>query len=147
MGVGIAYVLSAAGFDVAVVEPDVGRQGAIRARVTEISEAGVRRGAIGADEVVGLAERLTVVARLEDAPARSAILVEAVPESLELKQAVLARAEGLEPGLLGTNTSSISIDEIASGLAYPRTADRTALLQSGMGQPTRGDRRGRPDRR
>jgi 3-hydroxybutyryl-CoA dehydrogenase len=46
-------------------------------------------------------------------------VVEAVPEQLELKKTVLGAAERLEPALLGSNTSSISIAALAEDLTGP----------------------------
>jgi 3-hydroxybutyryl-CoA dehydrogenase len=48
------------------------------------------------------------------------LVVEAVPESVELKAAVLDRVEAIAPGAaLATNTSSLSVDRLAAGLARP----------------------------
>jgi 3-hydroxybutyryl-CoA dehydrogenase len=49
-----------------------------------------------------------------------ALVVESVPETPELKATVLAAAEARNPRLLATNTSSISIDSLAAGLARPQ---------------------------
>ena len=45
--------------------------------------------------------------------------MEAVPERLEQKRAVLRDAAALHPALLGSNTSSIAIGELAAGLDAP----------------------------
>lgn len=45
--------------------------------------------------------------------------MEAVPERLEEKRAVLRDAAALNPALLGSNTSSIAIGELAAGLDAP----------------------------
>jgi 3-hydroxybutyryl-CoA dehydrogenase/5-formyl-3-hydroxy-2-methylpyridine 4-carboxylate dehydrogenase len=49
------------------------------------------------------------------------IVVEAVPEKLELKQQVLAEVEGLirDDAIIASNTSGIPITKIADGLAHP----------------------------
>jgi len=47
------------------------------------------------------------------------LVIETVPEQLELKREVLRAAEALEPAILASNTSSLSIDELAIGLAQP----------------------------
>jgi 3-hydroxybutyryl-CoA dehydrogenase len=47
------------------------------------------------------------------------IVIEAVPEQAALKQRVLRMAEEHEPTMLASNTSGISIDELAAGLRRP----------------------------
>ena len=47
------------------------------------------------------------------------VIVEAVPERLDLKRSVLAAAADRRPALLATNTSSISIAELAGALTDP----------------------------
>src|SRR5215211_3149781 len=58
---------------------------------------------------------------LDDACAGGDIIIEAVPEQLELKQDVLTRAEreSAPTSLLATNTSSLSIRELQQVLARP----------------------------
>jgi len=56
---------------------------------------------------------------IEDLPAGLDLIVEAVPEQLELKRAVLARCALREPLMLATNTSGLSIDELSAGLPAP----------------------------
>jgi len=62
---------------------------------------------------------MSAVGVLDDLPAGPDVVVEAVPERLDLKREVLAAAEALGPALLGTNTSSIPIRELAVGLTRP----------------------------
>src|SRR5205085_10205197 len=49
------------------------------------------------------------------------LMIEAAPENLELKQSLLRKAEALldSNGIFATNTSSLSIGEIASAAARP----------------------------
>jgi 3-hydroxybutyryl-CoA dehydrogenase len=47
------------------------------------------------------------------------VVIEAVPERIELKQQVLARAEALDPALLASNTSALSIGTLARVLQTP----------------------------
>ena len=56
---------------------------------------------------------------IEDLPAGLDLIVEAVPEQLELKRSVLARCALREPLLLATNTSGLSIDKLAVELPVP----------------------------
>jgi 3-hydroxybutyryl-CoA dehydrogenase len=122
MGVGITQLLLGVGVQVVLVEPTVETVAAARSRVaaavTRAAQAG-RPGAAGTESL----ERLVVQSGFAGAAAVQ-LVVEAVPEDLQLKRAVLAEASAACPdALLATNTSSLSIDKLAVGLADP-----TALI-------------------
>jgi 3-hydroxybutyryl-CoA dehydrogenase len=119
MGAGIASALARAGLDTELVEPGEALAAAGVERAREVLADGVARERIAAEDGAAAAARLRPVVGLERATPRPRVLIEAVPERLELKREVLAAAESLEPGLLATNTSGISIDALASGLADP----------------------------
>ncbi|MFI0791814.1 3-hydroxyacyl-CoA dehydrogenase family protein [Micromonospora rubida] len=119
MGLGIAYVAAGAGYRVELVEVDPDRATAAEARLGELWDRAVRRGKLAADEAAAHRGRVTLVASLGAVAPEPDVVVEAVPERLELKRAVLRAATGLRPALLGSNTSSISIAELATGLDRP----------------------------
>ncbi len=120
MGAGIAQVFLAAGARVAVVEAGDEAAAAARGRVTDGLEEAARRGKLDGD-VAGVLDRLTVV----DSPAaldpETGLVVEAVPERADLKAEVLGAAEAaVSPdAVLATNTSSLSVTELASALERP----------------------------
>jgi 3-hydroxybutyryl-CoA dehydrogenase len=121
MGLGIAYVLAAAGDDVMIVEPDAGRAAAAVASLTGVAESAVSRGKLedtAAKELIG---RLSVVGAIAELPATGAdLVIEAVPERVDLKKAILRDLEDhCAPAILATNTSGLSIDELAGVLAHP----------------------------
>ena len=66
------------------------------------------------------------------------LIIEAVPEKLELKQKVYAGLEPkMKPGaILATNTSSIPLQDLRTTLAAAGAAARPALLQSGVAAAT-----------
>ncbi|MGH3648202.1 MAG: 3-hydroxyacyl-CoA dehydrogenase family protein [Micromonosporaceae bacterium] len=119
MGAGIAYVAANAGYQVEIVELDPERAESALATLDGIWEKAVARGKLTADAAASGRSLLSTVDSLGAVAERPDVLVEAVPERLELKRAVLAEAESRRPVLLGSNTSSISIDELAAGLADP----------------------------
>ncbi|WP_405114779.1 3-hydroxyacyl-CoA dehydrogenase family protein [Micromonospora sp. NBC_01405] len=119
MGLGIAYVAAGAGYHVELVEVDADRATAAEARLGELWDRAVRRGKLAADEAAAHRGRVTLVASLGAVAPEPDVVVEAVPERLELKRAVLRAAAALRPALLGSNTSSISIGELAAGLDRP----------------------------
>jgi 3-hydroxybutyryl-CoA dehydrogenase len=119
MGSGIAHALLLAGSAVTVVERDESETAAARRRIESAVEASAARGRLTGtvDEVVG---RLTTAAD-RDAFTGCALVIEAVPEMLELKTEALADIERrLDPqAVLASNTSSMSIELIADALARP----------------------------
>nr|BFF08824.1 hypothetical protein GCM10025699_01270 [Microbacterium flavescens] len=119
MGAGIAHAFALAGADVVVVERDEEAAGAASARVLEALRRSVDRGTTSRPINV-LAAALTTATDAA-AFAGCGLVVEAVPEDRELKVAALSRAErALEAGaVLATNTSSISIDDLAAALERP----------------------------
>jgi 3-hydroxybutyryl-CoA dehydrogenase len=119
MGAGIASVLARAGVETELVEPDQRLAAAGVERARTMLADGVARGRITAADGEAAATRLRGVAGLERATPRPRLVVEAVPEQLELKREVLVAAERLRPALLATNTSGISIDTLAAPLADP----------------------------
>ncbi|AEB42211.1 MULTISPECIES: 3-hydroxyacyl-CoA dehydrogenase family protein [Micromonospora] len=119
MGLGIAYVAAGAGYAVELVELDRARGEAAVERLAQLWERAVQRGKLTAEQAAANRASVTLRAGLGEVAPEPAVIVEAVPERLELKRAVLAEAERLEPALLGSNTSSIAIAELAGELARP----------------------------
>ncbi|WP_136707414.1 3-hydroxyacyl-CoA dehydrogenase family protein [Agromyces sp. H66] len=119
MGAGIAHAFLLAGSRVTVVERDADAAAAASKRVLESVEASVARGT--ADEDAGvLGARFATSTDVADF-ARCGLVVEAVPEDLDLKIDALTRVEAqLAPdAALASNTSSISIDQLAALLERP----------------------------
>ena len=119
MGVGIAYVFAAAGCPTVVVEPDPGRASGVDRVAREQAAQGVARGKLTPAQADEVPARLSVVSSVEDLPEGLDLLVESVPERLELKHAVLAAASARRPRVLATNTSALSVDELAGRLPQP----------------------------
>ena len=119
MGAGIAHAFALAGAAVTVVERDADAAAAASARLLESLRRSVERGATdrALDELGAAVEATTDAAGV----AGCGLVVEAVPEDRALKVEALRRAERvLAPeAALATNTSSISIDDLASSLARP----------------------------
>ncbi|PGH44044.1 3-hydroxybutyryl-CoA dehydrogenase [Micromonospora sp. WMMA1996] len=119
MGLGIAYVAAGAGYAVELVEVDPARGADAVRRLGELWERGVRRGKLTEEAATANRARVTLRAGLAEVAEEPDVIVEAVPERLDLKRAVLREAEGRRPVLLGSNTSSIPIAELADGLDRP----------------------------
>jgi len=119
MGIGIAYVAASAGYAVELVEIDVERGRAALNTLHTLWGRAVDRGKLSTAEAAAGRGRLTVRRELAEVAAGPDVIVEAVPERLLLKRTVLAAAEARQPALLATNTSSIPIAELATGLSAP----------------------------
>jgi 3-hydroxybutyryl-CoA dehydrogenase len=121
MGHGIAQVFAAAGHQVTLADASMEAAERGLARIRANLEEGVHRGKIDAAAVTGHISRIRTTDRLEEAAAGAAIIIEAVPERLELKQDVLRRAEQAAGAgtLLATNTSSLAIGEMQQVLERP----------------------------
>jgi 3-hydroxybutyryl-CoA dehydrogenase len=118
MGAGIAHTFLAAGCQVVVVESDGETAQAARQRVVSSLGKAADRGLLGERADVA-ATRLTTTSDTA-ALADVGLVIEAVPEDTALKLAVLRQVERVAPdAVLATNTSSLSIDTIADGLAAP----------------------------
>jgi 3-hydroxybutyryl-CoA dehydrogenase len=119
MGAGIASVLARAGIRTEVVEinRELAEDGAARAH--KVIEDGVARDRITPADGAAARALIAPCVGIENATPQPALVIEAVPERTDLKRQVLVAAERLEPTLLATNTSGISIDELAGALADP----------------------------
>lgn len=119
MGVGIAYVAAQAGMDAFVVEPDDSRADALRKTVADAVASAIGRGKLDAASGAALEARIHRLKSVEEVPEQLPLIVESVPERLDLKLDVLSRASARSPGLLATNTSAMSIDRLAEAVRDP----------------------------
>ncbi|RMG13972.1 MAG: 3-hydroxyacyl-CoA dehydrogenase family protein [Planctomycetota bacterium] len=121
MGHGIAQVLAQAGYEVRLRDLERERLEAALGKVQANLEGAVARGKLPADQVASILGRIRVETELEAALAGAHIVVEAIPEDLELKKRVLAEVSAVAPTLelVGTNTSSLPVTEIAQATAAP----------------------------
>jgi 3-hydroxybutyryl-CoA dehydrogenase len=119
MGAGIAYVSAQAGGRVFVVEPDEARAEGLRRTIQGAVSSAIQRDRMDDQKGRALAARIERVAAVEQLAAGLDLIVESVPERLELKLDVLARVAARAPALIATNTSSLSIDRLAEAVADP----------------------------
>jgi 3-hydroxybutyryl-CoA dehydrogenase len=120
MGAGIAQVFAAAGARVTLVEDNANAANLAYERVVDSLTKAAERGKLDVDPVTVL-ERLAVVTDIGGLPPNVDLVVEAVPENAELKIEVLTRVEKAVGAstVLATNTSSLSITELAAALKDP----------------------------
>lgn len=115
MGHGIGQVHAAIGREVTLYEPDLARAEAGRERIAANLDRAVAKGKLDAasrDESMG---RVAATSDLA-AAATADLVVEAVFEDVDVKQALWREIDGIAPAatIFASNTSSISIDTLAS---------------------------------
>ena len=120
MGRGIAAACAVAGFETAVYEADPAARDRLRPAIEASWQRAVASGKLEAERVREAGARLSLVGSVEEA-AGASLVIEAVPESLELKERIFRELDRLLPRatFLGSNTSSLSIDAIARATAAP----------------------------
>ena len=122
MGTGIAHGFIASGHAVTLVDNQAAALERAKAGIGKILADGVRLGkSTEADASAALA-RLQLAASLSGAPASTQLVVETATEKLDIKQAIMREAEGLfgPDTVLATNTSALSITEIAAAIKTPK---------------------------
>ncbi|MCE5291638.1 MAG: 3-hydroxybutyryl-CoA dehydrogenase [Nocardiaceae bacterium] len=119
MGMGIAEVNAAAGLTVVVRDLAQFLDGA-KQRIESSLNGQIKRGRIDEAKRDAILSRITFTSELSDV-ADCDLILEAVPESPELKKSVLAELDALvNPDVvIGTNTSSIPIAELAAAVKNP----------------------------
>lgn len=121
MGHGIAQVSAQAGYQVTLYDLTEDAVAAGRARIDKNLTKGIAKGKVSEEERAEALQRITTTTSVEAAAERADLLIEAIPEKLELKQQLFQRCGAVAPAtaIYGTNTSSISIARIAQGAPDP----------------------------
>jgi 3-hydroxybutyryl-CoA dehydrogenase len=119
MGHGIAHVAALAGSNVVLydVTLDAAQKGFNKVKGN--LEKGVEKGKLSGDVATAALSRISLSESLEDFKGCS-LIVEAIPEKIELKQELFKSLDGIVPdAILATNTSSLSVAKIASAVHNP----------------------------
>ncbi|HET9984944.1 MAG TPA: 3-hydroxybutyryl-CoA dehydrogenase [Longimicrobiales bacterium] len=122
MGNGIAHVFAQHGHAVTLVDVSEARLGDAVRTIAANLDRQVKKGALSPEAKDETLERLRTATSL-DVAADSDLVIEAVPERLELKAEIFGRVDEVAPegAILASNTSSISITTLG---AFTRRADR-----------------------
>ncbi len=120
MGAGIVEVFARSGLDVTGVEIDEEALARGRAHIEGSTSRALDRGKIDEAGRTELLSRITFSTNLEDL-AEAELVVEAVPEHLDLKAEVFSKLDAICPPdtILATNTSSLSVTEISVATGRP----------------------------
>ncbi len=124
MGHGIAYVAALAGCRVCLTDASPEQLARAIQHIERAFDKAIEKGKCSSDQRNKALERLTTVSSAEECAADATIVIEAIPERLDLKQTLFATLERVVSAetLLASNTSSLSIGEIAAPLAHPDRA-------------------------
>ena len=116
MGAGIALVAARAGFTTIAYDLSSDALGRARDQSARFLETSVARRKLSGEERDAILERLSATATLEDLGAAD-LIIEAVFEDLATKKSLMGRLGALCPAhtILASNTSTLSITEIAAG--------------------------------
>lgn len=119
MGRGIAALCVWKGFETAIHDAVPAAAQAAPAAIGEILARSRARGKMSEGEEAAARGRLAVAPSLS-AAGRADLVIEAAPESLEIKRGLFAELDrSPEPAVLATNTSSLSIARIAAATSNP----------------------------
>jgi 3-hydroxybutyryl-CoA dehydrogenase len=104
----------------AVYEADANARRSLRSTIESSWKRAVEKGKLSSEAAARGAGRLEIREALE-VPAGCALVLEAVPEQLELKRSLFTALDGLagEETILGSNTSSLSIASLAQSTRHP----------------------------
>jgi 3-hydroxybutyryl-CoA dehydrogenase len=121
MGHGIAQVAAVSGLDVRLYDVTEEAAAAGRARIAANLDKGVQLGKVAADVRDLALARITTTGELAAACDGADLVVEAVPEDLELKRRLFAAIDGVAPAhaLYASNTSSLPLAAIADAVGDP----------------------------
>src|SRR5471030_1738307 len=108
MGRGIAYLAAISGFDTIVHDVDGASLDSAKASIESLLRKGVENGKIDPASADEARDRVEYGPDLESALRGADLVIEAVPEVLELKQELFAQADLFcgEETILASNTSS-----------------------------------------
>jgi enoyl-CoA hydratase/3-hydroxyacyl-CoA dehydrogenase len=121
MGHGIAEIFLINGYEVTIV--DIKEEALQKAKqlIQESLNKFAQKGKIKVEDVAKIMGKLSTSTNLEESVKGSDIIIEAVPEKIEIKADVLGRAsKAAKPNaIIGTNTSNIKITELSQYVNGP----------------------------
>ncbi|HPS56905.1 MAG TPA: 3-hydroxyacyl-CoA dehydrogenase family protein [Spirochaetota bacterium] len=151
MGHGIAQVCAAAGYNVVMKDVKQEYLDSAMLKVKESLDILVSKGKMSADECAGImSQGLTTTLDTAEAVKGAQIIIEAVPEVMDLKKKVFAELSELAgaDAILATNTSTMSVSEIGRvvknparfiGMHFFNPVNRMKLVEIIYGESTSHD--------
>ncbi len=121
MGHGIAQVCAMAGIDAVMTDVEQAFVDKGIERIRGNLDKGVARGKVTEEQREAALARVSGTTSVAEAVAGADLVVEAAPEKIDLKRAIFEQVDANAPAhaLLATNTSSLSIADIAAVVKQP----------------------------
>jgi 3-hydroxybutyryl-CoA dehydrogenase len=121
MGHGIAQVAAQSGYETRLYDVDSAAIDRGLAKIRETLEGGVAKGKTTPEDRDAALARIAGERDLAAAVRGAALVVEAAPEKMDVKRALFSAVSAAAPSdaVLGTNTSSLSVGEIADAASDP----------------------------
>jgi 3-hydroxybutyryl-CoA dehydrogenase len=121
MGTGIAHAFATAGYATSLVDISADALSNAQTAIAKILDDGVRLGKLTADVAASAKARLSITTDVAKGAAGASLFLETVSEQMPIKLAVIGEAEPVlaEGAIIGTNTSALSVTEIARATAHP----------------------------
>lgn len=121
MGTGIAHAFAAGGHGVTLIDNQRAALERARGTIEKILSDGVRLGKATQADATAALERLHCAEKLDAAPREASLVIETATEKLDIKQALMREAQSHfgQEAVFATNTSALSITEIASVTSHP----------------------------
>jgi 3-hydroxybutyryl-CoA dehydrogenase len=121
LGTQIAVLTVYAGYEVSAYDPDEGSLKRVLKNIKETMKIRVRDPIVPMDEWDKEAAKVKLSAELKETLKGADLVIEAIPEDLELKRKVFEQLDVLAPpeAILATNSSSIPISKIESATSRP----------------------------
>lgn len=122
MGTGIAHAFANSGHTVTLVDTNQAALARARDNVAKILADGVRLGKSTQANADAALQRLVLAATLDATSQATALVIETATENLAIKQGIVRDAEAryTPDAVIATNTSALSITEIASAAKAPQ---------------------------
>jgi len=122
MGRGIAYVSALGGFSTTLQDTSQQALDLGLAEITALLEKGAATGKLAGEAAVAARKRLSGARSIEEAAREADLVIEAVPERIEVKVEIFATLDRVtKPAtVLASNTSSLSITEMAAATKRPQ---------------------------
>jgi 3-hydroxybutyryl-CoA dehydrogenase len=122
MGTGIAQVVAMGGYPVSVRDIAAGFLDKSKARIEKKLKESMEKGRLSGQDAKNISSRMTFTEDLKAALADADLIIEAVPENLELKRKVFSELEkAAKPSaIFASNTSELSIGSLASSTRRPK---------------------------
>ncbi len=121
MGHGIAHAALTAGCETRLFDVSAEALHVARTAIEHILAKGVELGKVAPAETPAMLGRLVTVEDLAGAVGGADLVIEAVPERLDLKLSLMARLDALAApeAVIASNTSGLSITEMAAAVSRP----------------------------